>query len=497
MFTFAGTGVASASPAQPVSWMRPVRRWKRLLWMSAAAAIMWLASLACAAAGLNRTTAALILILGILALSTTRDRLVAIVSAVTATVSLSYYFLEAPNLARVTAPMAGLMLLALLVTALTGSELSIRAQRRADEAERRRREIERVQQFSRILLGARAVSDTARSVVNGLGEVFAASRVVLRLGAGETVEFHRDTPAGDQGLPPDAPPVRLPIDCGIPEAAVEIYGAALSNEVRCAVASLLGLVLDRAHGFEEHSRRDAVQRGEELRTTILNAVAHDFRTPLTSIKAAASALRASSAAIFEPDRELIAIIDEEADRLEGLIRESLALARVEELDKVPQDPWSVSSIVAAVTSRLSANLNRRRLELDIPDDLPPVAGDRFLLELMLLQVVSNAWKYSSPGALIRIEARAAGGAIELAVQNEGLRIPDYEKRRIFDKFYRGALDRSRTEGSGLGLAIAKSIAEAHRGSIRLDDRADGVCFRFLLPAAGPVNDVSKPHNPSD
>lgn len=467
--------------------------WPRLLRVSVASALLWLAGLACRGIGANRTTAALTLVLGVLALSTARDRLIAVLCAISATLSLNYYFIEGPNRQRTNALSAAVTLFALLVTALTASELSIRAQRRADDAERRRREIERLQRLTQALVGARSVGEAARQSVRALGEIFSASRVVLRLAGAESVEFTGDTARDFAGISP----TRLILACEVPDVSIEFFGPELSPEIRSAVASLVGLALDRARDFEEYARRDAVRRGDELRTTILNAVAHDFRTPLTSIKAAASALRASSAAVFEADRELVAIVNEEVDRLESLIRESLALARIETLDKVSAELYPVAGIVNAVTSRLAPNLNRRRVEIDVTDDLPCIAGDRFLLELMLLQVVENAWKYSAPGARIRIESHAPGDHIEIAVWNEGLRIPDYETERIFDKFYRGVGDRSRTEGSGLGLAIAKSIAEAHRGSIRLDDRADGVCFRFVFPAGQPEDDVSKPNDPSN
>ena len=100
---------------------------------------------------------------------------------------------------------------------------------------------------------------------------------------------------------------------------------------------------------------------------------------------------------------------------------------------------------------------------------------------MLMQVVDNAWKYSKPGALIRINAVQSGENVILTVQNQGRLIPDDERDRIFGKFYRGVSYRSQVEGTGLGLAIAKAIAEAHGGSVWLDSAPDGPAFRFSLP----------------
>jgi two-component system, OmpR family, sensor histidine kinase KdpD len=330
-------------------------------------------------------------------------------------------------------------------------------------------------------MGAQTISETATMAVRCLVELFSASRAELRTGRASFV-----WPAQSENGAPSHERILLPLEYAGRHASLEVWDGLPSREVASALGNLLELALDRATTFEERAQLEAVRRGDELRTTILNAVAHDFRTPLTSIKAAASALRASSAAIFGPDRDLIQVINEEADRLEALIRESLALARLESLGEIAHELCPVNTIISNVTTRLARYLDRRRIEIQIPADIPDIPGDRFLLELMLMQVVDNAWKYSRPGARIVISAYQEGHQVGVSVWNEGLRIPDYERQRIFDKFYRGVSDRGRTEGSGLGLAIAKSIAEAHRGAVWLEDASDGTRFRFRLPCRKPV-----------
>jgi two-component system sensor histidine kinase KdpD len=263
---------------------------------------------------------------------------------------------------------------------------------------------------------------------------------------------------------------------------LELYGPQPSAEVRSALANLANLVLDRARSAEQRALVEAAQRGEELRTTVLNALAHNFRTPLTSIKAAASMLRGSTEIPSAHGRDLVAVIDEEADRLDQLIRESLDLARFESHRANPRiEQCLVGDIAARVTARVARYLGGRELIVDIADGLPPIRGDSFLFEQMLMQVVDNAWKYSKPGAQIRIGAARSGENLILTVQNQGSPIPDDERDRIFGKFYRGAVYRSGVEGTGLGLAIAKAIAEAHGGSIWLDSEPDGPAFRFSLP----------------
>jgi two-component system sensor histidine kinase KdpD len=144
---------------------------------------------------------------------------------------------------------------------------------------------------------------------------------------------------------------------------------------------------------------------------------------------------------------------------------------------------------------MSRQLGGRKFIIEIPEDLPPITGDSFLLEQMLLQVVDNAWKYSRPGTPIRISCVLASGNIVLTVCNEGSEIPEEERERIFDKFYRGSRDRGVVEGTGMGLVIARTIAEAYQGKIWLDMEPEGPAFRFALPfeATGEIHD-REPHH---
>jgi K+-sensing histidine kinase KdpD len=176
------------------------------------------------------------------------------------------------------------------------------------------------------------------------------------------------------------------------------------------------------------------------------------------------------------------VIDEEADRLTQLIRESLDLARIEGHRANPRiEECRIPAIVERVTSKMVRYFGRREFIIEIPDDLPSITGDSFLFEQMLIQVVDNAWKYSRPGSRIGISAGVSGTSLVLTVRNEGSEIPAPERDRIFDKFYRGNKDRSSIEGTGLGLAIAKSIAEAYDGKVWLDMEPSGPAFHFALP----------------
>ena len=168
-----------------------------------------------------------------------------------------------------------------------------------------------------------------------------------------------------------------------------------------------------------------------------------------------------------------------------MIGESLDLARIEGRRANPRmEECPVSQIIERVTGRMSRYFGRREIVIEIPEELPSITGDAFLLEQMLIQVVDNAWKYSTPGSRIRITAQESGSSLLLSVRNEGSEIPAEERARIFDKFYRGTQYRTTIEGTGLGLAIAKTIAEAYHGRIWLDAEPQGPAFHFALPLEG-------------
>jgi two-component system sensor histidine kinase KdpD len=434
-----------------------------------AANLTWATALACYGLHSNRSIASLSLILEVLAVASWGDWPLAVLTSAAASLAFSYYFVDDLGF-RITSMEGAITFSMMAITSLVGSQLAIRAHRRAVEAIRRREAMARLQQLGNALLSAHTVAEAAHNVVENVVGLFEAGGALLTID-GEKQTFQAGVPTPGRSCRIEFPPHLL-----------EIYGKQPSAEVRSALANLISLVIDRARHAEERSRVEATQKGEELRNTVLNALAHNFRTPLTSIKAAASMLRGSGEIPTLFGQELVTVIDEEADRLDQLLRESLDLARLEAHQANPRvELCSLPDIAAIVVARVSRYLGNRELIVDIPYNLPPIRGDSFLLEQMLMQVVDNAWKYSRPGARIRIGASTREQEVVLTVWNQGPQIPDDERTRIFGKFYRGAVNRSQVEGTGLGLAIAKAIAETHGGTIWLDSEPDGPAFRFALP----------------
>jgi two-component system sensor histidine kinase KdpD len=409
----------------------------------------------------NRSIASMALVLEVLATSTLGDRLLAIVASLSAALGFSWYYVDEVGSFAITTLEGELTFFMMMLTALTGSHLAIRAQNRAEEAIRRREEMEQLHQLGTSLLASVSVESAAQDIVNRLVRLFGVRGAVLSL-QDHSASFEAGARMGS------AETVLKSEGTGY---SLDLYGHLPSAEVRNALKNLIDLVLDRARASEQHARVEAAHRGEEFRKTVLNSLAHNFRTPLTSIKAAASILRGTRKIPEDNARELATVIDEEADRLDQMIRESLDLARIEAYQASPRvEACSANEIVASVTTRVSRYLGGRRLVTDVPESLPPIFGDRFLLEQMVVQVVDNAWKYSQPGALIHLRGGVSAEGLFLEVINEGEQISPDEREKIFTRFYRGKQTRSHVEGTGMGLPIH---VEGRRSASRGIDRYSG------------------------
>lgn len=418
--------------------------------------------------------AAMLLLLSVLAIATLGDRALALAASLAASVSFSYYFIGSPESFTLGSPKGAVTFVGMLIAALTGSHLSLASQKRAAEGERRRSEMEWLQRLGAILLTANTVSEAAEKAVHEIAAQFGGGAILHVDGLPAPFHAGVTEAVGNEPIV-----VHTPNQNGM----LELYGMEPSVEVRSALVSLLGLVLDRASAAEERTRIESAQRGEELRNTILNALAHNFRTPLTCIKAAASMMRGSDGVPGSYSQELVEVIDEEADRLDALIRDSLDLARIQSRQVNPRvEDCSLAVVVSGVLEKMKRYLARQLVIVEIAEDLPSVRGDRFLLEQMITQVLDNAWKYAAPGARIWISAQQAADEVILAIRNEGNQIPEEERGLVFDRFYRGARSRASIEGTGLGLAIARTIAEAHDGRVWLETATEGPVFRFALPA---------------
>jgi two-component system sensor histidine kinase KdpD len=243
--------------------------------------------------------------------------------------------------------------------------------------------------------------------------------------------------------------------------------------------------------FEQASEAEALRRSEKLKSALLDAVTHDLRTPLTSIKASVTTLLedAKEAMLDRESRgEFLEIIDEETDRLDEFIEGMVGIAKIEAgAMNLAKRPSPMDEIVTNALQRAEKILGDRRVEVRMPAGPPNVYADAVSVAEVLFTLVDNAARYSPAGTQVRVTVKQRDGSVEIAVEDQGEGIPLKMRGRIFDKFVRlDEQDIHRTgSGLGLGLAIAKGIVESQGGTITVGDGSDGFATRFAvtLPAA--------------
>ena len=254
-----------------------------------------------------------------------------------------------------------------------------------------------------------------------------------------------------------------------------------------AVANLAAIAAEKARAEGAASRVEAARQNEVMKATLLDALAHEFTTPLTSIKAAASSILDEDA---PAQQELVTIIEEETDRLNSLVRETIRMARIEagklHLNK---QPHAVSDLVAAALENVKPLMEDRPVQIEMCRRIClRFAVDFELIALTIRQLLTNALKYSNPDSPIMVRASVRGsGRVTIRVRDRGPGIPDRERARIFEKFYRVPDRADRVPGTGMGLHIAREIVEAHGGEIGVNSVV-GEGSEFFFTVAGGVKE---------
>lgn len=251
--------------------------------------------------------------------------------------------------------------------------------------------------------------------------------------------------------------------------------------------------------FERASEAEAAKRSERLKSALLDAVTHDLRTPLTSIKASITTLidetrgptDDNQPVVLDPESraEMLEVIDQESDRLNRFISDLIELARIEAGELQLRRRWgAVDEIISTALTRAKPLVGNHQVQINRETELPIVRVDASAVSEVIYSLIDNAAKYSPPGSTIRIDARCGQeGMVVMAVEDEGSGIPLGMRERVFDKFFRatrdGDVSTHKPSGTGMGLAIAKGIVEAHEGKIWIENARNGKGTRvvFTLP----------------
>lgn len=250
-------------------------------------------------------------------------------------------------------------------------------------------------------------------------------------------------------------------------------------------AALVAIALERVHFVTVSQQTLLAMESERLRNSLLAALSHDLRTPLTALVGLSETLAREVASGGEAGATALAIRDQ-ARRTARLVDNLLEMAKLESGRVALRKDWqSVEELAGGALAALAPSLTGRDVAIDVAADVPLVSCDAVLVERVLVNLVENAVKYSPPGSPIRVAAVRAGDRVEVSIEDRGPGLPKGREQTIFDKFARGNAE-SDVPGVGLGLAIARAIVEAHGGSIRGEAReGGGARFTFTLPAPEP------------
>ncbi len=245
-------------------------------------------------------------------------------------------------------------------------------------------------------------------------------------------------------------------------------------------------VIERARLRRESMHMELLQRTDALRSALLSSVSHDLRTPLSSIKAAASSLLQEDIQWDEEERRSFALaIEREADRLNRLVGNLLDMTRIEGGALKPEKEWyPIDELINDVLGHMQLSLQGREVHTDIPDDLPPVELDYLQMDQVLTNLLENALRYTPPASPIEVSVQMVDEQMMVSIADRGPGIPPADIERVFDKFYRvlNVAHKKNIIGSGLGLSVCRGLVEAHGGHIWAENRAGGgTIFRFTLP----------------
>ncbi|MBS1814472.1 MAG: hypothetical protein JSS87_06320 [Acidobacteria bacterium] len=258
----------------------------------------------------------------------------------------------------------------------------------------------------------------------------------------------------------------------------------VATKTGTSVAALCALTFDRYHSYANVGRTESARQTEQLRTTVLNSLAHAYKTPLTAIQAASTGLGMMEG-LSAGQRDLLNLIDEQTNLLNELTTRLLKTAQLEAQDiSLKWECVEIAPLLDDVLAACREQLADVVVQVNLSQDDLALTCDRELLIALLTQYVENAGKYSIAGSTVDIAARNEGGELIFSVSNAGPEIAANDRERVFDLYFRCAETASATPGTGVGLSIAKRAAQAHGGDVWVTSSEGRTTFFASLPIEG-------------
>jgi two-component system, OmpR family, sensor histidine kinase KdpD len=445
----------------------------------------------------NVTTVGFTFLLAILIASTVGGLRTSILMSVVATLAYDYYFIPPVNTWNITDSRDWVALSAFLITSVVGSTLSDWARRQTKEAHRQQREAEQLYDLSQRLLSAGDSLALCNAIPSDIVDAFRVRAAALFLNEGQTIFYspggshqidarHLKTSLGyrDVQIEADKGLCFVPLRMGSHVVgSIAIAETALSMATLESLGSLVTIAIERARAIEQVGKIEALRENERLKSALLDAITHEFRTPLTAMKISVTGMLSDLNFNREQCRDLLTMIDEGCDRIDHLVDEVSEMSRLESGEtQLDFKRYSVGELIEAALDDCRGVLRSRTIERGIANEVVAIRADLFWATKVLVHLINNADLYSSPGAPITIRTETKHGLVFFSIADRGPGISPNELGRIFEKFYRGEEHRCRVQGTGMGLPISKAIVEAHAGTIGATSKlGEGSIFCFSLP----------------
>lgn len=477
---------------------QPKRVWASFLRTGPGCLLIGLITFVCYRLQLNLTITGFLYLIAIVLQSLIGSFVSSAVVAVVAVLCLDFFFTTPLFSLEVTSPLDILALTSFLTTGLVVSRLTTRVREEAAISDHQRRQVDRLYQLAQMLLAVDPEKTTCATSIELFRNVFDLQAVCLFDAVKAEIYCTGTIPGlADQTRAAyssgrdseDAGSGRL-IRClragGNMIGAVGFAGLGDPELTAGSLSALAAAMLERAHTFRNASHAAAAAQAESFRGAILDALAHEFKTPLATIVTAAGGLRELGPLSAE-QTELTDIVEAEASRLSSLTSRLLRTAQLDREEVKPQLEFTdLSDLVRVLADQYATQWSNRRLSIQNDTETTEVMADPELLQLALRQLLDNACKYSAPGSAVKVSIDGQDEWVEVRTSNSGSPIRPGERSKIFTRFYRGVETRHWTPGSGLGLYVARKIVHAHGGSLDLEvatPNDQATVFRLALPRA--------------
>jgi two-component system, OmpR family, sensor histidine kinase KdpD len=462
--------------------------------------LVGLVTFICYGLGLNLTVTGFLYLIIVVLQSLFGDFVASAVVSIIADLCLNFFFVP-PILSFSVSDSSDIWaLIAFLITGLVITRLMTQVRQEAETSELQRHEMKLLYELTQRLLALGPDDLLMTKAVGLFREVFRLQAVCLYDGANTELYNNGESRNGIAERTRAAYISRQDADDNVSgvfirclRAAGQTIGAIGFDGLRDAeltagpLTALAAAMLERARVFRDATHADAAAQAEVFRGAILDALAHEFKTPLATIVTAAGGLRETSG--LRPEQlELAETAEMEASRLGRLTSRLLRIARLDREEVKPQlELTDIVELVTHLADEYTERWTDRKLSLTRDVTSAEVLADAELLRLAMLQLLDNACKYSHSGSAIKIGIESQHELVAVRVWNSGSPIAPNERARIFERFYRGTEARHVAPGSGLGLYVARKIAQAHGGNLDLEGGdaldSEGTSFRLTIPIA--------------